>query len=128
MTTNENNEIIAGFIGVKAENGWYDGYELHKAGLPFKYGAMGNGTRELSFHKSWDWLMPVVEKIETLEFINRQGRYNITSACFDENYTAILLEAGVNVSQAEGETKLQSVYNVVVKFIKWYNTRHSDEG
>ena len=60
----ENNKLIAEFIGVKPKDkDWYDGYELHKAGLPFAYGAMGNGTNDLKFHESWDWLMIVANEI-----------------------------------------------------------------
>jgi hypothetical protein len=58
-----NNRLIAEFMGVKPVDGWYNGWELHKAGVPFAYGAMGNGTHDLKFHTSWDWLMPVVGKI-----------------------------------------------------------------
>jgi hypothetical protein len=58
----EGNRLIAEFLGVKPVDGWYNGWELHKAGVPFAYGAMGNGTHELKFHTSWDWLMPIVDK------------------------------------------------------------------
>lgn len=66
MKTNdllEGNKLIAEFMGVIPDNGFYDGFKLYKAGLPFHYGAMGNGTHNPPFETSWDWLMPVIGKI-----------------------------------------------------------------
>jgi hypothetical protein len=60
--TQENNKIIAKFMDLTPKGDWFDGWELHQSGLPFRYGAMGNGTNKLPFHESWDWLMEVVEK------------------------------------------------------------------
>ena len=78
----EGNKLIAEFMGVKPDNkGWFDGYELHKAGLPFAYGAMGNGTNELKFHKEWSWLMLVWEKIVDLRdgFCIPHGKFLVKS-------------------------------------------------
>lgn len=125
MDTEQSNKLIAEFMGVDSSENWYNGRELQEAGLPFAYGSMGNGTRDLRFHTSWSWLMPVVEKIEQLEIINRAGRFNITSENFDENYTATVLDEGNNFIQVEGEDKRIATYNAVVEFIKWYNKQHS---
>ena len=53
---------------MKSDEGFYYGYELKKAGLPFNIGAGGNGTRWLKFDESWDWLMPIVDKIESMGY------------------------------------------------------------
>ena len=76
---------------------------------------------QMKFHKDWNWLISVVEKIESLEFIDREGRFNISSVCFDENYTTFIIDGTKGIIQVEGETKIEAVYNAVVEFIKWYN-------
>lgn len=100
------NKLIAEFMGVTPTDNWYDGYELHKAGFPFNYGAMGNGTTEPKFTTSWDWLMPVVEKILNLD---------LPESGFYENYIDVWAEC----------RGIDGVYSVVVEFIKWYNKREA---
>jgi len=120
MTT-ENNKLLAEFMGVKPEitgyysgrkENWYDGYQLHKAGLPFNYGAMGNGTNDLKFHNCWDWLMPVVDKIESFGYMVKilTGRTNI-----GERMNVF------HISQYEESTKLENTYKAVIEFINHHN-------
>jgi hypothetical protein len=66
---------------------------------------------DLKYHSSWDWLMPVVEKIENTEDVS----------VVIENDNAYI-QGVFNFSVFE-DTKLKSVYSVVIKFIKWYNER-----
>lgn len=112
MKTTESNKLIAEFMGVtptetKYTKYWYDGYELHEAELPFSYGAMGNGTSELKFSTSWDWLMPVVEKI------NQSG------------YTLEGVNLVKKISIACGSANLIYAYKAVAEFIKWYNENNN---
>lgn len=72
----------------------------------------------LRFHSSWDWLMPVVEKI------SKMGLGPI------DNDRATSLEIEEATKQAEVcllciDTPIQTVYESVVEFIKWYNTQKS---
>jgi len=109
----KDDKLIAEFIGVVPDNkGWYDGYELYKAGFPFAYGAMGNGTNELKLQKSWDWLMPVVEKI-----------INKTSLAFHPKQYLEHAEdkAKEQIFEAMSTIDIDNVYKAVVEFIKWYN-------
>ena len=56
----------------------------------------------LQYHKSWDWLMPVVEKIGTMY----------------EQYPK-----EVNYVRSYGiMTQIHKIYKAVVEFIKWYHT------
>lgn len=57
---------------------------------------------ELRYKTSWDWLMPVVTKIFSLNVTPSQERSAINDA---------LNEANIN-----------SIYEAVVDFIKWYNS------
>lgn len=65
-------------------------------------------TEEMKFHSSWDWLMPVVEKIE------KTG--HMVNICEDR--------CSIDVEIDEfGTTKIEAVWLAVVEFIKWYNQK-----
>lgn len=74
------------------------------------------------YHKSWDWLMPVVEKIESLGkntlISNISGHYcNIMTG-------VSLMESSINNPSkflGQGESKIEAVYKALVEFINWYN-------
>ena len=98
MNTTDNNKLIAEFMGsnLNGLESWQ--YE-----------------EELQYHTSWDWLMPVVDKIEKLGysydrinadvFINTQEGKNIIPNPMDYNTM----------------TMLEKTYQAVVEFIKQYN-------
>ncbi len=65
---------------------------------------------QLQFDTSWDWLMPVVEKIE--RFGNRCEIGITKCKIYSADYTREPFYAA---------TKIQAVYDHVVDFIKWYN-------
>lgn len=71
---------------------------------------------DLSFYESsWDWLMPVVEKIDSLD----DGKYIVI---IDPMITIISEngEAVVNECQAF-DGRIKNTYGAVVEFVKWYN-------
>jgi hypothetical protein len=116
----EDNKMIAEFMGFTLDTPtniegevWYDNEEVYlHISSEFKH---SNCFKELQFHKSWDWLMPVVENIESLGysydrinadvFINTQEGENVIPNPMDGNIM----------------TMLQKTYKAVVVFIKWYN-------
>ena len=64
------------------------------------------------YHQSWDWLMPVVEKIW-----NMQGHR--TSIFYFEP------EEGVTIyGNNESVNNITDCWCAVVEFIKWYNTQN----
>lgn len=87
--------------------------------FPLKRYHLARTNDDLKFHRFWEWLMPVVEKIESLDF----------------PYIKVRIEAGFSVISVakEGENlygidknitcknKIDSVWISVVEFIKWYN-------
>ena len=124
MKTLENNKIIAEFLSVKIHP--CETIENFKF-LPIEERGLYNGyfIDELKYHEDWNWLMVVVEKIESLEIFDRMGRFNINTKNFDENYTSFITDKDEDFIQCEGDTKIEAVYNAVVEFIKWYNTQNN---
>ena len=118
MNTTETNKKFAEFLGVKSDDrGWYEGTDLHNAGLPFSYGAMGNGTRDLKFHNDWNWLMLVVDKIETIEVDGR----TFTIDFYKSSVTVFEYgEINDELIFTEGGERLANLYKACSMFIDWY--------
>jgi hypothetical protein len=108
----EGNKLIAEFmeatpckIDVKSID-VVDAYECEEWKLPID---------EIEYHKSWDWLMPVVEKIEG-------GLFAVTireNACRISGYRKY---HDVEIWNKDVSTpKIQATYKTVLQFITWYN-------
>lgn len=72
---------------------------------------------ELAYHSSWDWLMPVVEKINAMD--NRE--YDVIiwrSDCHINNREQVLIESSILRGNM---TLIETVWGCIVEFIKWYN-------
>ena len=105
MEPTENNKLIAEFMRVvfhDDENQYYNADGLH----------IGN---TLQYHTSWDWLMPVVEKIEY------SYKYDVEIL----QYGTRVLENGVeiitNVADFSFDKKIEHCYDAVVEFINSYD-------
>ena len=132
------NKLIAEFM--QAKNDISDIYYLPEFGHYFNsYGQIEWNecfrSNELKYHSSWDWLMPVVEKIKRTPSydcgdafgtsvlisdlcIIRSNHYNITGKLYpDDQY--------FNKAFRE-ETLLISVWTAVVEFIKWWNEKQKE--
>jgi hypothetical protein len=117
MTTEESNKLIAEFMG------WEKVSKNYRTPFTQSYLTVMNGIgettifgpTELRFHKSWDWLMPVVEKIEQL-----QNELHVVEleTLFSSQYFASLPTSYV---EGCGNTRKEALYNLVINYIKWYN-------
>jgi hypothetical protein len=105
----EGNKLIADFMGWHHhEDKKYDAHEMSN----------------LKYHTSWDWLMPVVEKIESLRsFVSINSK-----SCGIWNYfnpMEVLRESPSNPNHHKvhctGATKIEGTYKAVLDFIKWCN-------
>lgn len=83
-----------------------------------------NGTYEvkriidLKYHSSWDWLMPVVEKIERLNYDFQIGGGIGVARIVDVGLDRTEVMREIEVSYP---TKLEATYNAVVEFINQLN-------
>jgi len=77
---------------------------------------------KLAFNESWDLLMPVIDKIESLPVNDGEKfQFNITGdgisiTRYDDGSGIISQRAN------DSSKKLQYSFEVVVEFINWYNT------
>ena len=97
----EDNELLAEFIGFDVlSNGHYQ-YESEL-------------TRTLpEFNSDWNWLMQVVEKIESLNHKNNEEHFQLVS--FIHHWLR---------RKHKELTKIEAVYNACIEFIKWYNEQN----
>ena len=73
------------------------------------------GTLEsMQYHKSWDLLMPVLERIRVKGYKWEIGMSPISS---QYHYCKIW-----SVGTIGGRSPLDAVYGAVLEFIKWYNS------
>lgn len=72
--------------------------------------------RELKYHESWDWLMPVYIKINKL--IQNKSNYD-----FKFGYEVDKLHLNMwNILESEN-CNINDFYITIVEFVKWYNEK-----
>lgn len=115
-TIEEKNHLISEFMG------------LVKSSVPSFYWTkksiegFGIGQSvELKYHKDWNWLMEVVEKIESLDFYSFEiKKYSVCVYKYNddgENVRSITSK----YATYRGTEKIRATYDACVEFIKWYN-------
>lgn len=124
--TTENNKLLAEFLQFKRYSikGKNDGYIVQ-----FREGQIPVNTcgANLIFHSDWNWLMQIVEKIESLGYWVQIKRNH----CFIENF-GNSYEAKQNntffINQVQwGKNKLHATYNACTEFVKYYNENSAKE-
>ena len=91
----KDNKLIAEFMGLECEE-----ERFPKEGNLYWIGGDWVNTWNMKYHTSWDWLMPVVQKVSSL----------CDEPCELDNMKHALLTGDI-----------ESVYDDVVEFIKQYN-------
>ena len=114
----KNNQMIAEFMNciIKKMGDTLHGHAIYAIPTTKYYefpeeDYKGYRVEFLKYHSSWNWLMPVVEKIvpphgQVLDGIKYQ--------------TAVV--------DALGTARIEKVYDVVVEFIRWHNENVKKEG
>jgi hypothetical protein len=107
----KNNKLIAEFMDLETET-------FHSGILNYYHQDIAEGSffeeHELSYNVSWDWLMPVVEKIEGLRDKNGNAYRFTIDMC-----NAQIEETNIEI--LGGAFKLNTTYDAVVQFINQYN-------
>ena len=133
----EGNKLIAEFMG--GERHWLNGMKepftddtiwgYYDVGVNITSTYSGRPialVNDLKYHTSWDWLMPVVEKIESLGYMTIIG----ANAAFGGHYMNIMTgiklpnDTFENPTKFMGseDTKIATIYSAILQFIKWYTT------
>lgn len=108
MSTTENSKMLAEFLGYTQPHPQYPNTTYwYKEGEPT--------LCMLAFNYDWNWLMLVVEKIESLGFIFKSR--GASSTFLKKN------EALIWNDEFTGNSKIQATYNACVEFVKLYNTQ-----
>lgn len=118
---NEDNSLIAEFMGWKIRsfpmhmksplhgNKWWFYHTTPTSGQPACL------IGEEHFHDSWEWLMPVVEKILL-------GKFPL-----EQKVGVQMALVGVEGLYQEGD-RIEQTHRKVVEFIKWYNANRKEHG
>jgi hypothetical protein len=114
------NELFRDFMELEISKGVvYDTRTHYK--IPYYHDSLISAIDDFRYHISWDWLMPVVEKIGKLyeeafpkndEFIRR---IMAKEDPIDKEY--------IDVISTSIYTPIDEVYQIVVEFIKWHNAQ-----
>ena len=112
-----NNILIAEFMEFHRDT--EDLYLIDNYNLRSENQFQATYVREMKFHTSWDWLMSVVEKIESLVDEKGCAIYNVViQQCFVEIIENHTSDEIVNLDR---DNKKDAIYDAVVEFIKYYN-------
>lgn len=107
-TTEEKNRMIAEFMG-HVRSG-FNGELVFNTETREEF-----EVEQLKYHTSWDWLMPVVEKIESIG-------YNVNIRRLKTSIHPILEDKELfGFVCGDVSKKLDITYDTIVQFIEWYN-------
>ena len=123
----KNNKLIADFIGASKTSNCKDNEMFIPSQTICRIDTIELGKGHiLKFHKSWDWLMPVVEKIES-EFCSSNIHY-YSAGMMKQAYVVEFLGYNIDYDNSQyDKSKIKAVYKAVIKFIKWYNENKVNE-
>ena len=107
---------------------------------------MNEPSKGSAYSNDWNCIMPVVEKIESLDLsewmyswedMDGETRYNFEGISVEIEHTRCWIFINLSLDpywtinektfKVRYETKLQAVYEAVVEFIEWYNERKQRE-
>lgn len=131
--TQQGNCLIAEFMGATNKSRYGDYPEgafrfpttLHDSQVPDE--ASGHEVpyihlKDLQYNTSWDWLMPVIEKINTIA-LDEHGEMNVMFAAHEcligEEYN----NPKVEVKRDFKKPLIEMLWLAVVEFIKWKNNQ-----
>lgn len=116
MTTEQGNKLIAEFMGKSTKKVWADCVLITETGK--KLGGLVDPS--FYYHSSWDWLMPVLEKIRNDHFVNIEmyGDYTFVRITKDKD-----LPNNKRQIRSEHKQTITAIYGATIQFIQWYNSQ-----
>jgi len=123
----EANTLIAIFMGAKpCKNFWNEDALMHQDWehsewsnrIQDNFETTAYKPNQLEYHSSWDWLMPVVEKIA------KDYDFNLWST--NDFWACNISRQDVSVTEHPigdmgGAEPIYCVYKAVIQFLTWYN-------
>jgi len=122
----ENNKIIAEFMGYALNEN--DEYPIEYITVQGHWDTCS--IQDLNYHKSWDWLMKVVEKITSILMLDDNYKYNYLYIGYDfedkEHYVNLYVSEDTQLNGSSKNSKIEATYEAVVKFINFYNKQKEE--
>jgi hypothetical protein len=122
MEITEGNILIAKFMGAKCTLEPINGYlvcSFTNADIPANSPSNFWMPKYMLYHSSWDWLMKVVDKIESMKAVsvNIHNDYcGITCGLFRPKFAISNLF----------NSKIESTWHSVIEFIQYYNNHNNE--
>lgn len=122
MTTNEKNRMMAESNKLIAD---FMGYPKEGEKSPYYY-AMKHcyENDNMKYHTSWDWLMPVWNKILNIGRTECSLGVGGLPNDFTYNYNRLIRNAENELCRGE----IEPFYKAVLHFIQWYTTQQKEAG
>ena len=136
----EGNKLICSFMEYKQYNGHNDYFNHGDYAIPEKsyyvYSRQAEenvktdsySLKSLQFHSSYDWLMPVLQKIEKYAIIEINYALVVTCRiCYlgKNKYDKAINFYGDNNGERE---PIEAIWDCVVEFLKFYNEKEKNTG
>lgn len=102
--TTENNKLIAEFMGY-----FYVGYSPI-----WRHKDTDEILEELLYHKSWDWVIPVIQEI------GNRTEYELVIGA-EYSYWNKYGDTVMDGKEFRGYNSIEHIHEAVIEFIKWYN-------
>jgi hypothetical protein len=117
MTTTDKNKLLAEFMGVfdnikQIDNNYYwSDSPFYFTSESIKEKVIENICNYVKYDTDWNWLMDVVQKIESLDIY------------YDKyiDYNSSMFTSG----KIELSTNIDNVYKACVSFVQWYNEQNN---
>ena len=110
----KNNLLIAEFMGLEVMNS----RDLANS-EPLVQLSATTYLQKIQYDTSWDWLMTVVEKIESFQDPDKAATYNFK---MEQSFIEIIHNhTGKEIVKLDRNTKFKAVYDACVEFINYWN-------
>lgn len=109
----ENSVLIAIFDGWKKDESFKD--NVYRKGNRIELDST------FKYHKSWDWLMPVIDKINNLGYSYRIDYTGTNISMLNSDFEVVSIANKIVNTQEKADNRIIVTYLAVVEFIKWYN-------